>query len=228
MPAPHPLDRPVWASLTGRQSALAIVEGGARRFDPEYGVFAALEDGSAANLAALAGLVRTDGDAAIVERESPPPIPGTVVVSQATCVQMIAERPVAGPPPPFTIIPLSDVDGPEMLALATLTKPGPFLPRTHQLGQFIGVRDGGRLVAMAGERMQPDGFTEVSGVCTLPDHRGRGYAAGLMREVMARIYARGEIPFLHAYAANTGAIGLYETLGFRLRCELVMTTLTAG
>ncbi|MEI9963878.1 MAG: GNAT family N-acetyltransferase [Caulobacteraceae bacterium] len=104
-----------------------------------------------------------------------------------------------------------------MLALATLTQPGPFFARTHQLGDFIGVKQEGRLVAMAGERMRPTGFTEVSGVCTHPDWRGRGYAAGLMRLVAARILARGETPFLHVYASNTGAIALYEALGFRLR-----------
>jgi predicted GNAT family acetyltransferase len=79
---------------------------------------------------------------------------------------------------------------------------------------------------MAGERMKPAGFTEVSGVCTHPDHRGRGYAAGLMGEVARRIRERGETPFLHAYASNTGATGLYATLGFAFRRELVMTSLT--
>ena len=114
-----------------------------------------------------------------------------------------------------------------MLALATLTRPGPFKERTHQFGGFIGVKDGGRLIAMAGQRMQPVGFVEVSGVCTHPDHRGRGYAAALMRVVAGRIRGRGDTPFLHAYADNRGAIGLYETLGFRFRRELTMTNLTA-
>ncbi|HVK42142.1 MAG TPA: GNAT family N-acetyltransferase, partial [Phenylobacterium sp.] len=119
-------------------------------------------------------------------------------------------------------------DAPQMLALATLTAPGPFFARTHQLGRFVGVKAGGQLVAMAGERMRPPGHTEVSGVCTHPDHRGRGYAAGLMLEVAARIRARGEIPFLHSYAHNTGAIALYQALGFDFRRELIMTTLTRG
>ena len=78
---------------------------------------------------------------------------------------------------------------------------------------------------MAGERLKPVGYTEVSGVCTHPDHRGKGYAAGLMRHVAGRIFARGETPFLHAYATNTGAIGLYETLGFRIRTEVTVTAL---
>lgn len=84
----------------------------------------------------------------------------------------------------------------------------------------------GRLVAMAGERMKPDGFTEVSGVCTHPEHRGRGYAGALMRLVAGRILDRGETPFLHAYASNRGAIALYQTLGFTLRRGVLMTRLT--
>lgn len=224
----HPLERPVWSTLTTRQAAVALINDGARRFQPAYGMFAALDDHSDASLAALGELVHAHGDTAIVESAAPPPVPGTAVASEALCWQMVAEALTDGPPPRFEIIPMTDADAPEMLALATLTKPGPFFERTHQLGRFIGVRENGVLVAMAGERMQPTGFTEVSGVCTLPDHRGRGYAAALMREVAARIIARGETPFLHSYAANTGAIRLYESLGFRFSRELTMTVLTAA
>src|SRR6185437_12341711 len=103
-----------------------------------------------------------------------------------------------------------DEDGPQMLKLAALTEPGPFFERTHQLGDFIGVKEDGRLIAMAGERMRPDAFTEISGVCTHPDFRGRGYAAALTMEVAARIRARGDTPFLHVYAANAAAIRLYS------------------
>jgi predicted GNAT family acetyltransferase len=90
------------------------------------------------------------------------------------------------------------------------------------------VRENGRLVAMAGERMKLDGFTEVSGVCTHPDVRGRGYAGLLSRTVATQILKRGETPFLHAFASNTAAIGLYETLGFVLRCHVVVTVLRRG
>jgi predicted GNAT family acetyltransferase len=226
MASAHPLDHVAWSALTGRQSRFAVVQGGARRYAPAYGVFAAVEAASDANLAALAGLVAAHGDVALMEADAPPPAPGLAVAAQDLGVQMTAERLTPGPAPDVELIPLTDADAPEMLALATLTRPGPFFERTHQLGDFFGVKVGGRLAAMAGERMKPDGFTEVSGVCTHPDHRGRGYAGALMRLVAGRILDRGETPFLHAYASNRGAIALYEALGFTLRREVLMTRLT--
>ena len=150
--------------------------------------------------------------------------PDTTVVRTAVLHQMVAET-VEPATPAFEIVPLSDDEAPEMRALATLTQPGPFHASTHRLGRFVGVKENGRLVAMAGERMRPGHFTEVSGVCTHPAQRGRGYANALMRTVAQQILARGETPFLHVMASNAGAIALYETLGFRFRREMVMTVL---
>jgi predicted GNAT family acetyltransferase len=147
--------------------------------------------------------------------------PGLAVVKQAMLAQMVLERPVAAEPVEF--LELGDADAPEMVALATLTEPGPFVEATHRLGEFIGIRIDGQLVAMSGERMRAPGLTEVSAVCTHPDWRGRGLAGKLMRVVMARIVARGETPFLHSYASNAGAIALYEKLGFRVRREVIAT-----
>jgi predicted GNAT family acetyltransferase len=224
----HPLDRPVWNALTTRQAALALGDAKAVRFAPEYGLFAAAADDAPESLAALAALVPEQGSVAVVEARAPPAVPGTVVATRAMIWQMAAERLTPAQPVDFEIVPLSEADAPQMLALATLTEPGPFFARTHQLGDFVGVKDGDRLMAMAGERMKPAGFTEVSGVCTQPDGRGRGYAGALTRAVVAQILARGEQPFLHVYAHNTGAIALYETLGFSLRREMSMTVLTRG
>jgi predicted GNAT family acetyltransferase len=221
----HPLDRAVWSALTTRQAPLALTNGGARRFAADYGLFAALDDDTPETLAALAAMVAERGPVGIVELEPPPGIAGTQVMQTGALVQMICDALTPGPEPDFAVEPLGDADAAEMLALATLTRPGPFFARTHQLGDFVGVRVDGRLAAMAGERMKPDGFTEVSGVCTHPDHRGRGYAGALSRIVARRIVERGETPFLHAYADNAPAIGLYETLGFRIRARPVMTVL---
>lgn len=226
MTAPHPLDCTAWSALNGRHAPFAVVCGGARRYDPAYGVFAAVGDRSDASLVSLAALVAEQGDVALLEADPPSQIPGVAIVSQDLGVQMVAAELTPGPRLDFEIIALSEADAPAMRTLTALTEPGPFFARTHQLGDFFGVKLDGTLIAMAGERMKPEGFTEVSGVCTHPDHRGRGYAGALMRHVATRIVARGETPFLHAYAKNRGAIALYETLGFTLRREVLMTRLT--
>ncbi|WP_157217192.1 GNAT family N-acetyltransferase [Flavisphingomonas formosensis] len=224
----HPLDLPVLSALQGRHSPFALVQGAARRYHPDYGVFAAVMDRSDESLASLGALVAEQGDVALLEADPPTDAPGVAIVSQDAGVQMTAQSLAPGRPADFEIVALGDADGPDMLALATLTQPGPFFALTHRLGDFLGVRAEGRLVAMAGERMKPDGFTEVSGVCTHPDHRGRGYAGALMRLVSQRILDRGEMPFLHAYASNSGAIALYKSLGFSVRREVLMTRLTRG
>jgi predicted GNAT family acetyltransferase len=219
----HPLDRPAWTSLRTRQRALARGEGAALRYDGDYAIFAATADHEPDSLAALGALIAATGPAIVLQKEALPPVPGTLVEKHRMGVQMVAEA-LAGISE-IDFLELGDPDAAEMLALATLTEPGPFFAQTHRLGDFIGIRDQGRLVAMAGERMKPAEFTEVSGVCTHPDFRGRGYAGALMRVVAARIAARGETPFLHAYADNRGAIALYESLGFQVRCEVSVTVL---
>lgn len=221
----HILDRPVFAALSGRQRHLAIRRGGAVRMDADYGLFAATVDQSAESLVALGELVRDKGTVGLVETFTPPAPEGTTLVSNALCLQMVAETVAPAWDVAFDILELGEADASEMLALATLTRPGPFFARTHQLGAFIGVRVRGQLVAMAGERMRPDGYTEASGVCVHPDHRGQGYAARLLREVTAKILARGEGAFLHSYADNATAIGLYESLGYRRRAEVRFTIL---
>jgi predicted GNAT family acetyltransferase len=118
--------------------------------------------------------------------------------------------------------------GLEIAMLAQLTRPGPFARRTHELGRFVGIRHEGQLVAIVGERMKAEAFTEISGVCTHPDHRGRGYAAVLMQHVALAILERGETPFLHAFAGNTRAIALYERLGFVTRWRPILMVLQRG
>lgn len=225
MADPHPLDRPVWNALVGRQAQLARGDGRVLRFDPDYGFFAAAVDASPDSLAAMGALASEGGEVAMVEAHPWPSVPGAESATHAVA-QMICQGLTPSAPSSLKIEPLTEADAPQMRELAALTKPGPFFSRTHRLGTFIGVKDGGRLVAMAGERMRPTGFTEVSGVCTHPDHRGRGLAGTLMRVVTGRILERGETAFLHAYASNTGAIGLYQSLGFAHRREMVMTVLT--
>ncbi|WP_137863816.1 MULTISPECIES: GNAT family N-acetyltransferase [unclassified Sphingomonas] len=220
----HPLDNPAWTALATSQKHLARGQGAARRYDGDYAIFAAAEDHGDVPLAALGALLAATGPAIVLEREPLPPVPGAIVRKHRMGVQMLAEAPMPANPD-FAFEELGDAGAAQMLALATLTEPGPFFARTHRLGRFIGVRHEGRLIAMAGERMRTPGFTEVSGVCTHPDFRGAGLAGKLMRAVAARIVARGELPFLHAYADNASAIALYERLGYRYRIDVNVTVL---
>ncbi|HEX4422901.1 MAG TPA: GNAT family N-acetyltransferase [Kofleriaceae bacterium] len=210
------LERPVWDALHGRHAAFAIGDAHARRFMPEIGSLAGARDDDPDSLAALASLVPLTGTLLLLQAPAIVLPPGTLTVTAAPGVQMVAERAIAAPAEPRVerIERLGAAAGPAMLELAQLTKPGPFGPRTHELGEFWGIRERGALIAMAGERLAHAGFTEVSGVCTHPDARGRGLARLLSAWVASRIAARGETPYLHAYASNTAAIELYRSLGF--------------
>jgi predicted GNAT family acetyltransferase len=221
----NPLDRPVWASLTTHHASLSEGNELARRFLGDVNLFGSARDDNPEALTALARLVKP-GESVFVLQVPPIVVPpGLVEVKAARGVQMVATRDMADEVASEDIQMLADADAPEMLELATLTEPGPFLARTHIMGAFIGIRIGGRLAAMAGERMRFPGYTEVSGVCTHPDFRGRGLARHLSAAVAAKIQARGEQPFLHAWATNRPAISLYEKLGFELRTEVNVSVL---
>ena len=214
------LDRPVWAALSTRHLSLSVGDALARRYAADINLFASACDDTAAALTALAELVQP-GECIFLLQVPDIVVPdGLVTVKAAKGVQMIATRSAAAVTADEDIVELGDADAPEMLALAELTQPGPFLARTHEMGTFRGIRIGGRLAAMAGERFRFPGHTEVSGVCTHPDFRGRGLARRLSAAVAAQIEARGERPFLHAWRTNRPAISLYESLGFAIRAEV--------
>lgn len=215
-----PLDRPIWHALGLRQVGFCVGGGLARRFRADVSPFVAAIDDSREALVAVAALAGVGETLLFLQRGPVPVPPGMRVVERGVGVQMVAAD-YAASEPPAGIVALGEADAAEMLVLATLTKPGPFRARTHELSQFWGVRgENGRLLAMAGERLKLPGMSELSGVCTHPDARGRGLAALLSRHVGSEIVRRGEVPFLHAYADNAGAIRLYEGLGFRVVAEV--------
>lgn len=223
----HPLDRPAWTALTTRQAYLALGNDRALRFDNDFAMFAAARDDSAESLRALGEILPESGSTILLQVGESTVPPGAVAQMTALGVQMVAQQ-FEPYEPTNGIERLVERDAPQMRALAELAKPGPFQIRTHELGQFWGIKENGKLLAMAGERMKLPGYSEVSGVCTHPDARGRGYAGLLSRVVATQIKARGETPFLHAVASNTPAITLYRSLGFVLRTHVTMTVLERG
>jgi ribosomal protein S18 acetylase RimI-like enzyme len=217
--ASHPLDNPVRSSLTGPHARFAERRGSALRYPPGVCPFLAMpQEPGAGDWADAAGLAGPGGLLVLAAVQVAPPA-GWEVQMRGEGVQLTGEG-VTGLADPDAV-PLGSADVPEMLDLARRTKPGPFLPRTVEMGTYLGIRCGGALVAMAGERLHPPGWTEISAVCTDDAWRGRGLATRLVLALVAGIRARGEIPFLHALASNVNAIKLYEELGFRLRQHTV-------
>lgn len=216
----NPLDRPVWASLSTTQAHLSQGTAWARRYQPQVHLFAATAQETPDALAELASLLRPGESVFVLQVPELVLPPGLRWSQQAVGVQMVATRDLRAEADEADLTALADLgeaDAADMLALAQLTQPGPFLARTHTMGGFLGRRQGGQLVAMAGERMRFPGHTEISGVCTHPMARGQGLARRLSAAVAARIQSRGEQAFLHAWQSNAAAIALYESLGFRIR-----------
>jgi ribosomal protein S18 acetylase RimI-like enzyme len=224
-PDARPLDNPVRSSLLGPHARFAQRHGGVLRYPPAVSPFAAMPDQPGdrdwADAAALAGL---GGLVALAGVTMPPPA-GWKPVLSIPCVQMTGAGAAAAPDDEAVRLGAPDV--PQMLGLVARTEPGPFLPRTIEMGTYLGIRRGGALVAMAGERLHLPGWTEISAVCTDGAYRGRGLGTRLTLAVAAGIRARGETPFLHVRASNAGAIRLYEALGFRFRRHVLFSATRA-
>ncbi|NTX28054.1 GNAT family N-acetyltransferase [Burkholderia pyrrocinia] len=220
----HPLDHVVWNALTGKQRRFALGNDRALRFPAAIAPFAAIADTGPASFDALRELIAAHGPAALVtpdEIETPARLS---VIRRATLLQMIWQ---GAPDPTYASehVTLAETDVPDMLALTTAAQPGPFGPRTIELGDYIGVRSEGRLAAMAGERMQIDGYTEISAVCVDAAFRRQGLAARLIRSLIAATGARAETPFLHVLTSNQVAIERYLALGFVVRREMNLLVL---
>ncbi|MEV7085236.1 GNAT family N-acetyltransferase [Streptomyces sp. NPDC093085] len=212
---PHPLDNPVRAALTGPHAPFAERYGSLLRYPADVAPWFALPDGSGpVDWADVAAFTGPGGALSLAGYAGEPPA-GWEVTFHADGVQMVDAGLAAAPDE--EAVRLGPADVPEILDLVERTRPGPFLTRTIELGSYLGIRRDGALVAMAGERMRPPGWTEISAVCTAPEFRGQGLAARLILAVAHGIRERGDTPFLHAAAENTGAVRLYETLGFRVR-----------
>src|ERR1700712_1862620 len=221
---PHPVDHPIWTALTTRHQALA--EGGdhARRYPTAITPFADMAEMSPRGFASLGAMMLGSEIAVLFTPDAVAGPAGFKIVLAETGEQMIG-TPADVPAGSVDILTLGVADVPEMMALTALTKPGPFSARTNELGTFLGIRVGGELVAMAGERMGPAEDTEMTAVCGPPSHRGRGYGQILLSAVSRQILARGEIPFLHLFTSNASALALYRRQGMEIRRRLHVTVL---
>lgn len=217
------LDNLPWHALTGPQAKFAEGDGPALRYPRAVSPFCATERLDADGWQALADLVGP-GRAMVLFQAGIDRLPENITeIVRIPTLQMVADgvtRATLDPAGDVALERLGDDDAEAMVALTALTEPGPFFAETHRLGTYLGVRANGRLIAMAGERLRADGVAEISAVCTHPDARRRGLAAALTQAMVTEIRSRDALPLLHVATSNTGAIAVYEQLGFRIRTEI--------
>jgi ribosomal protein S18 acetylase RimI-like enzyme len=228
MPSIHLLDEPMWNSLNTAHSNFAVGKGLARAYLPAIGPLSGLAEQTPAAYDDLLHLAAPNGVHVLFLHEPPVPRDGWTLIRGGLIDQMVFDGSgsgIANMPPHEDMRLLTAADVPAMVELATLTEPGPFRDRTHELGAFYGIFEGGRLLAMAGQRMRVPGSIEVSAVCTHPDARGRGYARILMSAVMKLILDAGDTPFLHTFADNHSAIRVYHALGYKKRITFHLAVL---
>jgi GNAT superfamily N-acetyltransferase len=210
----HLLDNIVWHSLTGPHAKYAVGNDEARRYAPGFSAIVGFPEMERPRFDALAPFCEPGEHFYCVGWSGPVPS-GWQIEAETTIVKMVWEADMPEKDEAPDAVPFTPAHATQALELTTLTRPGPFGLRTIELGEYFGYFEEGRLIAMAGERMAVESLREVSGVCTHPDHQGRGLARRLMLKLIRRQMQRGETPFLHVMHDNHGARRLYQQMGFR-------------
>ena len=215
------LDNVAWHALTGPHARFAAGTGAARRYAKGFSPIVGFADADRPDFDAMAGLC-DPGEHFYCEGGAGHVAPGWRVDEETTMFKMVWDATAPALDRELEARSLEARDAAQAYELAALTRPGPFGSRTIELGEYLGIFEGERLVAMAGERMQAGRWREISGVCTRPSHEGRGSARRLMLELVRRELGRGETPFLHVMRGNARARGLYARMGFREYREVVV------
>jgi ribosomal protein S18 acetylase RimI-like enzyme len=210
----HLLDNPIWNALNSGSKAFSFGEGNVRFIDREMGFFAGMPRYSPDYLDQLYEYLSPGQRVILFPAEELLLDEKWKVHNKHELLQMVCEQDFSKLEPDPEIRLLNEGDVEEMLTLTQLTRPGPFLKRTIDFGDYFGFFSTGKLVSMAGARLSPSPYTEVSAVCTHPDFAGKGISKRVLPFVLQQIQRRGTIPFLHLYPENTPALRLYSSLGF--------------
>jgi len=204
---------PVWSALHTKHRHFALTAGDACRYPADVAPFAAVASPSADALLQLHSLL-APGESVWIVGESYPQPAKLAFEQTLLCLQMVLPAELVPPASTIEILPLSNDHAPEMVALTDLAFPGFFRSRTCEMGSYFGIRSNGQLIAMGGERLTLEGYPEISGICTHPDHRGKGYAESLIWHLVRNHRREGLVSWLHVSATNQRAIDLYRRMGF--------------
>ena len=219
----HPLDNIAWNSLTTRHRALGVVGEKAAAYHPQISMIAAVAEETTEAYNELATIIQQGDPVALIGNKVPDNIPQWTIMRRAEAYQMTTDKPIDYRQ--AEVEPLTPVDVPAIMELVKLTNPGPFSHRTIEMGTYIGIKKHGQLIAMGGERMKPQGYTEISAICTHPEHRGKGYATTITGILTNHILEQGETPILHVFTQNTPATKLYQKLGYKTRTKIPVTAI---
>ena len=217
----HLFANPVWHALHTKHRHFAVSAGDACRYPAEVAPFAAIAAPTAAALEQLHSLL-APGESIWLIGENHPPVPYLSLEMTLPCLQMVLCEDAGPPASTIEIVPLTEANAEEMVALTNLAFPGFFRARTCEMGAYYGVRSKGELIAMGGERLMLDGYPEISGVCTHPSHRGKGLAASLIGQLAREHRRNGLVSWLHVGVENRHAIELYLRIGFRQVRQVVV------
>lgn len=219
------LDNIMWSCLSGPHANFATGEGSVRRYAPGFSPIVGFEDPHNPDFDTLARYCEP-GDSFYTDIWNGAAPAGWRIDKDARMWKMVWRAPMPAEDAAPDAIPLRAEHVSQAVELARLTNPGPFGFRTPELGEYFGYFDGGRLIAMAGERMCAGDLQEVSGICTHPDFQGRGLARKLTLKLVYRQMQRGMTSFLHVISTNDAARRLYEKMGYRNYLETPVRVIT--